>query len=54
MCRIVSLFLLQIKQLKVRHLSSDAEVSAAAETRLGGQYSDFFFFEWLAKLRATG
>jgi len=30
------------KQLKVRHLSSDAEVIAAAETCLDAQYSDFF------------
>jgi len=30
------------KQLKGRHFSSDAEVIAAAETRLGGQPSDFF------------
>jgi histone-lysine N-methyltransferase SETMAR len=41
------------KQLKGRHFSSDAEVIAAAETRLDGQPSDFFF-EWLAKVRATG
>jgi len=31
------------KQLKCRHFSSDAEVIAAAETRLDGQSSDFFF-----------
>ena len=30
------------KQLKVRHFSSDAEIIAAAETWLDGQYSDFF------------
>ena len=30
------------KQLKGRHFSSDAEVIAAAETRLDGQLSDFF------------
>ena len=30
------------KQLKGRHFSSDAEVIAAAETWLDGQYSDFF------------
>jgi len=30
------------KQLKVRHFSSDAEVNAAAETWLDGQFSDFF------------
>ena len=41
------------KQLKGRHFSSDAEVIAAAETWLDGQLSDFFF-EWLAKGRATG
>jgi len=41
------------KQLKGRHFSSDAEVIAAAETWLDGQPSDFFF-EWLAKIRATG
>ena len=39
---------LEEKQLKCRHLSSDAEVIAAAETWLDGQYSEFF--EWLAKL----
>ena len=42
------------KQLKVGHFSSDAEVTAAAETWLDGQRSDFFVFEWLAKVRATG
>ena len=40
------------KQLKVRHFSSDADIIAAAETWLDGQYSNFF--EWLAKVRATG
>ena len=30
------------KQLKGRHLSSDAEVIAAAETWLDGQVSEFF------------
>jgi len=30
------------KELKGRHFSSDAEVIAAAETWLDGQYSDFF------------
>ena len=30
------------KQLKGRHFSSDAEVIAAAETWLDGQYSEFF------------
>jgi len=44
---------LKKKQLKFRHFSSDAEVIAAAETWLDGQISDFFF-EWLAKVRATG
>ena len=29
------------KQLKVRHLSSNAEVTAAAETWLDGQHSEF-------------
>ena len=41
------------KQLKGRHFSSDAEVITAAETWLDGQPSEFFF-EWLAKVRATG
>ena len=40
-------------QLKGRHFSSDAEVIAAAETWLEGQPYDFFF-DWLAKVRATG
>ena len=31
-----------IKQKKVRHFSSDAEVNAAAETWLDGQLSEFF------------
>jgi len=39
------------KQLKGRHFSSDA-VIAAAENWLDGQTSDFF--DWLAKVRATG
>ena len=39
----------QKKQLKGRHFSSDAEVTAAAETWLDGQPSEFF--EWLAKVR---
>ena len=30
------------KQLKCRHFSSEAEVIAAAETWLDGQYSEFF------------
>jgi len=42
------------KQLKVRHFSSDAEVIAAAETWLDGQLSEFFFYEWLAKVREMG
>jgi hypothetical protein len=42
------------KQLIGRHFSSDAEVIAAAETWLDGQTSEFFFFERLAKVRATG
>ena len=40
------------KQLKDRHFSSDADVMAAAETWLNGQTYDFF--EWVAKVRATG
>ena len=40
------------KQLKGRHFSSGA-VIAVAETWLDGKYSDFFF-ERLAKVRATG
>ena len=40
------------KQLKIRHFSSDAEVIAAAKTRLDGQISELF--EWLAKVRAKG
>ena len=43
------------KQLKFRHFSSEAEVIAAAETWLDGQTSEYiFFFQWLAKVRATG
>ena len=42
------------KQSKSRHFSSDAEVISAAKTWLDGQTSEFFFFEWLAKVRATG
>ena len=38
------------KQLKGRHFSSNAEVIAAAETRLDGQSSEFFFFSGLQKL----
>jgi len=40
------------KQLKVHHFSSDAEVIAAAETRLDVKNSELF--EWFAKVRATG
>ena len=40
------------KQLKGQHFPSDAEVIAAAEALFDGQYSEFF--EWLAKVRATG
>ena len=39
--------------LKGRHFSSYTEVTAAPETWLVGQPSEFFF-EWLAKVRATG
>jgi hypothetical protein len=39
------------KKLKCRHVSSDAEVIAAAETWLDRQISEF---EWLAKVRAMG
>jgi len=38
------------KQLNGLHFSSDAEVITAAETRLDGQLSDFFFFCGLQKL----
>ena len=41
------------KKLKICHFSSDAEVIVAAETWLDGQRSEFFF-ELLAKVRATG
>jgi len=41
------------KQLQGRNFSSDSEVIAAAETWLDGQPSELFF-EWLAKVRATG
>ena len=41
------------KQLKGCHFSSDVEVIAAAETCLDGHPSEFFF-EWLAKGKATG
>ena len=39
-------------QLRGRHFSSDAEVIAAVESWLDGQSLNFF--EWLAKVRATG
>ena len=39
------------KKLKGRHFSSEGEVTAAAETWLDEQTSDFFSFEWLAKVR---
>jgi len=42
------------KQLKGCHFLSNAEVIAAVETWLDRQHSEFFFFEWLAKVRATG
>ena len=42
-----------LKKFNGLHFSSDVEVIAAAETWLEGQHSDFFF-EWLAKVRATG
>ena len=38
------------KQLKGRHLSSDAEVISAAATWLDGHPSDFFFSSGLQKL----
>ena len=41
------------KQLKGRHFSSNAEVSATVETWLDGQPSEFFF-EWLTKVTAVG
>ena len=40
------------KQLKGRHFSSDAEFIAAVETRFDDNF--LIFFEWLAKVRATG
>jgi len=42
------------KLLKGHHFSSYAEVIAAPETWLNGQHSNFFFFEWLAKVKTTG
>jgi hypothetical protein len=41
------------KQLKGSHFSPDTVVIAAVGIWLDGQFSDFFF-EWLAKVRATG
>ena len=40
-------------EMKVRHFSSNAEVIATVKTWLDGQFSEFFF-EWLAKVSATG
>jgi hypothetical protein len=40
--------------MKDRHFSSGAEVIAAAETWLEEQSSDFFYFEWLIIVTATG
>ena len=40
------------EQLKISHFSSDSEVIFAVETWLDGQTSEFF--EWSAKVRATG
>jgi len=48
----LSPFLWTEKQLEDRYLSSDAEVISAAETWLDRHFE--FFFEWLAKVRATG
>jgi len=47
------LFLGLKKQLQGRHFSSNAEVTAATETWLDGQPSEFLF-EWRAKVRAKG
>jgi len=41
------------EQLNLRHFSSDAEVITAAEKWLDGKISKLFF-EWIAKVRATG
>jgi histone-lysine N-methyltransferase SETMAR len=41
------------KQLKCRYFASDVEVIGAADTWLDGQATEFFF-EWHAKVRATG
>jgi hypothetical protein len=41
------------KQLIVRHFLSEAKVTAATETCLDGQPSEFCF-EWFAKVKATG
>ena len=41
-----------LKNLGGYHFSSDTEVIASAETWLDGKYPPFFF-EWLAKVRAT-
>jgi len=42
------------KQFKGRQFSSDAEIIIAMETWLDRQRSEFFFFEWLATVRAMG
>jgi len=41
------------KQLKGRHFSSNVDFIGTAETRLDGQPTEYFF-EWFAKVRATG
>jgi len=41
------------KTIEGRHFSSDTEVIAATETWMDGQ-PEFFFFEWLAKVRGMG
>jgi hypothetical protein len=38
--------------LKVRHFSSETEVITAVEIWMDGEISEFF--DWLAKVRATG
>jgi hypothetical protein len=45
---------LKKKQLNIRHFSSEVEIIAAVETLLVGQTSDFFFFDWVTKVIATG
>ena len=51
--RTTTCFLDWKKPLNVRHFLSNAEVIAAAETRLDGQHSEFFF-GCLTKVRAKG